>query len=326
MVFPKIVLGFLHLLSRGNSFCPKGFGPGTFPPEYEIPLWPEDMSWEDSAKLRTITLGGFKHSMLNEEYLEGPNEDFFMQGRETFWQASGQYFMYYCQRFRKWRIAEISAFSQNMNGQCFAFVSDALPNRDILNQTMLKGFIEVEDGEWAVREDAGVVALGILGDQMETADEPDGASGDPEGPEACATENVESAQDSTESTESKCPVMPVVRKARDKAVQVAKEAGKWARRLFPKYLGAPDEDDMAEEDVENPLFAKEAGSCEVKTLQGCSFKEQFFVEKQRARTTEEQRTELQRLRKMEDVVMKPAQKAWLVSRVDILKQLTDNSA
>lgn len=317
MGFPKIFLGVFHLLSRGSSFCPKGFGPGTFPAEYQIPLWPEDMSWEDSAKLRTITLGGFKHSMLNEEYLEGPNEDFFMQGRETFWQASGQYFMYYCQRFRKWRIAEISAFSQNMNGQCFAFVSDALPNRDILNETMLKGFIEVEDGEWAAREDAGVVALGILGDQMETAEE--GNSGDPE---ACA--NSESAKESTDS-ESKCPVMPVVRKARDKAVQVAKEAGKWARRLFPKYLGAPDEDDIAE-DVENPLFAKETGSCEVNTLQGCSFKEQFFVEKQRARSTEEQRTEFQRLRQMEDVVMKPAQKAWLLSRIEILKQLTDNSA
>ena len=151
---------------RCASFCPKGFGGGAFPSEYQIPSWPEDMPFEDSAKLRTVSLGGFKNVMLNEEYLEGPNSDFLMQGRETYWQASGQYFMYYCQRFRKWRIAEISAFSRNMDGQCFAFVSDAYPHRDILNKTMLKGFIEVEDGEWVSREDAGVVALGKLGDQM----------------------------------------------------------------------------------------------------------------------------------------------------------------
>ena len=319
MGLSRILLGLFYLLPRSRSFCPKGFGPGTFPAEYKIPSWPEDMSWEESAKLRTITLGGFKKSMLNEEYLEGPNSDFLMQGRETFWQASGQYFMYYCQRFRKWRIAEISAFSPNMQGQCFAYVSDAFPNRDILNQTMLKGFIEVEDGEWANREDAGVVAIGVLGDQMEGAEE---AEGEVSEDEACASES-----ESKESKEeSKCPVMPVVRKARDKAVQVAKEAGKWARRLFPKYLGAPDEDDMPDIDAENPLFAKEPGTCEVKTLQGCSFKEQFFVEKQQARTIDEQQTELHRLRKMEDAVMKPAQKAWLSSRIEILKQLTKGSA
>ncbi|CAJ1364590.1 unnamed protein product, partial [Effrenium voratum] len=103
------------LLAMGASgLCPKGFGAAnSFPAEYKIPTWPE-MPWEESAKLRTITLDGFKHQMLNEEYLEGPTRDFQMQGRETYWQASGQYFMYYCQRFRKWRIAEISAFSQNM--------------------------------------------------------------------------------------------------------------------------------------------------------------------------------------------------------------------
>ena len=308
----------LLCIPRITCFCPKGFGPGTFPAEYKIPSWPEDMSWEDSAKLRTITLGGFKQTLLNEEYLEGPNSEFLMQGRETFWQASGQYFMYYCQRFRKWRIAEISAFSQNMQGQCFAFVSDAHPNRDILNETMLKGFIEVEDGEWASRKEAGVTALGVLGDQMDLGEE----STDTADSEACAAEN---SADSTDSKTSKCPVMPVVRKARDKAVQVVKEAGKWARRLFPRYLGAPEEEDMADMDVENPLFARENGACVVKALKGCSFKEQFFIEKQQARTLDEQQAELQRLLRMENVVMKPAQTAWVAARIEILKQLVETT-
>merc|ERR1719313_244002 len=129
------------------------------------------MSLQDAAKLGTVTLGGFKIKDLNEEYLEGPGEAFNMQGRETYWQASGKYFMYYCQRFDKWRIAEISAFSKNMDGQCFAFVSDAYPGRDILNKSLNKGWIEVEDGQWALREDAGVVEVGTLGDQMAEKEE-----------------------------------------------------------------------------------------------------------------------------------------------------------
>ena len=313
-------MGFLGVLftstfscfSLCTSFCPKGFGEGSFPAEYKIPAWPEDMSLEDSAKLRTISLGGFQNTMLNEEYLEGPTSDFLMQGRETYWQASGQYFMYYCQRFRKWRIAEISAFSRNMDGQCFAFVSDAYPHREILNETMLKGFIEVEDGQWVTRPDAGVIALGKLGDQMDFADsEADGSDS-----EACT------AEENSDSQDSKCPVMPVVRKARDKAIEVAKEAGKWARRLFPQYLGAPDEEDTIDE--ENPLFP--SGNCEIRSLEGCSFKEQFFLQKQQQRSSEQQRAELQRLERMEDVVMKPHQRAWLNARVSILKQLTQSDA
>ena len=58
-------------------------------------------------------------------------------------------------------------------------------------------------------------------------------------------------------------------------LQVAKEAGKWARRLFPKYLGAPDEEDAIPED--NPLFASEPDvtgeGCRVDTLAGCGFKD-----------------------------------------------------
>ncbi|CAE7720982.1 kif1 [Symbiodinium necroappetens] len=267
-----------------------GFGSGSFPKEYKIPAWPNDLSWEESAQLRTIALDGFKRESLNEEYLEGPNAEFKMQGRETYWQASGQYFMYYCQRFRKWRIAEISAFSQNMAGECYAFVSDAHPNRDIQNSSLLKGFIEVENGQWVNREDAGVSKLGRLGDQLDEAPE-----------EAQAEEACEATQEQSEDGEtSKCPVMPVVRKARDKVVQAAKEAGKWARRLFPNYLGAPDEEDIAPE-RQNPLFAGDVpakGGCNSQTLDGCSFKEQFFIEKQRNASEDQRKSELQRLARM----------------------------
>ncbi|CAE7201116.1 kif1 [Symbiodinium natans] len=168
-----------------------------------------------------------------------------------------------------------------MDGECYAFVSDAHPNRDIQNASLLRGFIEVEHGQWVDREDAGVSKLGRLGDQL--ADEAE----DAEAEEACDA----TLEQSEDGETSKCPMMPVVRKARDKVVQAAKEAGKWARRLFPKYLGAPDEEDIAP-DSSNPLFASDVakGSCNLQTLDGCSFKEQFFIEKQRNASAEKRQS------------------------------------
>ncbi len=77
--------------------CPKGFGSNAFfPPDWKIPEWPQDLSLGQVSALRTVRLEGFETPELNEEYLEGPNQDFMIQGQESYWQASGDYFMYYC--------------------------------------------------------------------------------------------------------------------------------------------------------------------------------------------------------------------------------------
>jgi len=305
---------------RSEAFCPQGFGnEAAFPAEWKIPKWPRDMDMDTAARLRTVELGGFTMSSLNEEYLEGPSLDFSMQGRETYWQSSGKYFMYYCKRFDKWRIAEISAFGQNMEGGCYAFCSDASPGRDILNETLLIGWIEVEKGQWAVREKAGVVRLATLGDQMETEEVEEEVEGDP---------NCASSEDSVfgeGKKKSNCPVMPAVRKIKKKVTQAAKDVGKWARRLFPNMLGAPDEEDAIPEDGgDNPLFEKKdeaEGVCDPVTQDGCTFREKFYIEKQLKNNSEKRAAELQRLRKMDDVVMKDEQREWLNSRVWILRKM-----
>lgn len=286
-----------------------------FPEEWRIPKWP-NMGLDEAVKLNTVTLGGFAMKSINEEYLEGPNEAFSMQGRETYWQASGKYFMYYCQRFDKWRIAEISAFSKNSDGQCFAFVSDAHPGRDILNVSHIKGWIEVENGEWAVRQDAGVVQVGKLGDQLAAQEEVDEVveEGD------CASDDGDESSP-FKKDKSDCPVMPHVRKARDKVVQSAKAAGKWVRRLFPAYLGAPDDEDAIPDD-DNPLFKKDESSldaCQPDTQDNCNFKEKFYIEKQQKATPEKRNDELKRLANMRDVAMKPEQTEWLHARLHILE-------
>mmetsp|Transcript_78445 Transcript_78445/g.199462 ORF Transcript_78445/g.199462 Transcript_78445/m.199462 type:complete len:272 (+) Transcript_78445:70-885(+) len=243
-----IALGALAhnaLAFGGGGGCPKGFGnPDFFDKEWGIPAWPQDMTPEHAGKLRTVTLGGFGLAALNEEYLEGPTSEFMLQGRETYWQASGDYFMYYCVRFRKWRIAGISAFSQNRNGQCFAFVSDGHADRDVRDPGLIKGWIEVENGDWATREEAGVVRLGTLGDQMEETVE--AVEGTCEGQaEGAAEEGAEALPfgDAPKKKTTRCPV----KLAAGKVMEGVFKIGKWIRRLFPQLLGAPPEDAAAEE-------------------------------------------------------------------------------
>jgi hypothetical protein len=270
---------------------------------------------EDAAELRTITLGGFKMTDLNEEYLEGPGEPFRMQGRETYWQASGKYFIFFCRRFSKWRIAAISAFGQNKDGNCLSFVSDNFPGRDIRSASLTKGWNEVEGEQWVYREEAGVVDVGTLGDQMDR----EVPAGDAE--QEDAEPSKRDAADAEET--SKCPVTRGVRKAKAKFVEATKAAGKWVRRLFPKLLSAPHEEDLVPPPGEGgpEEAAAAAMPCDPDTQEGCSFRQKFYIEKQRGATVEGRRQELARLQKMQGAVMKPEQMDWLMSRVDILGKM-----
>jgi len=224
------------LLVGAAAVCPKGFGePGHFPQEWKIPVWPEQ-SPEAAAKLRTVSLAGFKTEALNEEFLEGPGAEFEVQGRETYWQVSGEYFLFYCQRFRKWRVAGIAAFGKNRDGDCFGFVSDGVAGRDVQDPSLIKGWIEVEGGAWQRRKEAGVSALGTLNDQLDALDaaECDASEG-----AECGAGDQEAAH--VHGQKTNCPVMPTVRKVGAKITQVARQAGKWLKRLFPSLLPAPAE-------------------------------------------------------------------------------------
>lgn len=247
------------------GMCPQGFdAPDLFPPEWEIPQWPANMTPEQAGRLKTVKLGGFKMEEFNEEFLEGPGLAFFVQGKRTFWQASGQYFLYWCQRFQKWRIAGISGFSKNKNGNCLAFVSDGLPSRDILNASLIKGWLEVEGGEWKVRQDAGVVAIGTLADQFREAE--DNAT---EEVADCDADNETEGEGifKTKQKKSNCPVMPVVRKVKEKVkekvVEATEAASKWVRRLFPQLMGPAAAEPSQEESQPEAAPAPPAGDSEL---------------------------------------------------------------
>jgi len=248
----RTLLALLWLLPRSPlAFCPAGFGgERSFPPEWEIPDWPNPIPPDQAVKLRFVTLGGFNKPELNEEFLEGPTAEFRIGGRETYWQASGQYLLYFCQRFQKWRVASIDAFSAIKNGECFAYASDASPSRDIRNVTFLKGWIEVESGAWQLRPKAGVVALGTLADQLTALEEANKTSVNGADDE-CVADDGESQEDGDVSPNDgpfgkrkkpECPLKPAMRKAHAAVRVAAKAMGAWVRRLFPSLLPAPADD------------------------------------------------------------------------------------
>ena len=67
----------------------------------------------------------------------------------------------------------------------------------------------------------------------------------------------------------------------------------------------------------------EAQRCDVKTLEGCSEKEQAFLGKQKDKDAAGLEKELARLTGMEGGKMKPDLLVWLQKRINLLRKLKD---
>lgn len=85
------------------------------------------------------------------------------------------------------------------------------------------------------------------------------------------------------------------------------------------YKGGRDYDSLKKFIAEN-LEAK----CLVDQPDDCSEKEKSFIEKMRAKNSDEVATELTRLQGMSVGSMKPQLRSWLMMRIAILKQLQQN--
>lgn len=269
---PRLLLAALLARPGLAGMCPGGFDQeGAFPAEWEIPQWPSDLTQEQAGELLTVSFAGFTLPELNEDFLEGPGDRFLVQGQKTYWQASGEYFLYWCERFRKWRIAGISGFSKIKWGECLAYASDAYPNRDILNKSLIKTWLEVEKGAWQVRDEAGVSAFGRLS-EFAAKREAELAAQKGEAPKE--GEEEEAAEDGScspgaegepgvDGEKSTCPVMPVVRKGvakvKEKVAEAREIAGKWVARLFPQLM-APEEAAPAEGAADSASKTEEAPS------------------------------------------------------------------
>lgn len=93
----------LHL--SGESLTSLPF-PGS--PANTLPGSPDSAgAWR---QLRAVKLGGFNNDFLNVLFVERPSPNFRVNGRETYWPASGQYFIYRSASTNTWGIAKAKRF------------------------------------------------------------------------------------------------------------------------------------------------------------------------------------------------------------------------
>uniref|UniRef100_A0A7S1F0E9 Uncharacterized protein n=1 Tax=Noctiluca scintillans TaxID=2966 RepID=A0A7S1F0E9_NOCSC len=250
----KVLLAGGFATTIQGAFCPKGFtGSQAFPVEWEIPLWPMNLTDEQASELRTVTLTGFGNDYLNQEFLEGPSQDFLVQGRNTYWAGTGDFFLYWCDNFKKWRIAQVKGYKANRDGKCLAFASDSHRDRDILDPNFLKGWTEAEEGKWVEKPEAGVDGLGTLAEKMAIIAELEAAEArtrgnesdecDPDDPFCDEDEDEDSPKNTVpfggETKDGKCPLRPIAFMVKEKAKDVAKKAMNFMKTMLPMLLGPP---------------------------------------------------------------------------------------
>ena len=87
------------------------------------------------------------------------------------------------------------------------------------------------------------------------------------------------------------------------------------------YSGGRSYDDL-EKFVKDELEAK----CDIKEPTDCTDKEKKYIEKMKAKSAEDIKKQLDRLDGMKSGSMKPDLKQWLMQRLRILKQLSEETA
>eukprot|EP00929_Paragymnodinium_shiwhaense_P062286 TRINITY_DN310_c1_g1_i3.p1 TRINITY_DN310_c1_g1~~TRINITY_DN310_c1_g1_i3.p1 ORF type:complete len:1322 (+),score=412.73 TRINITY_DN310_c1_g1_i3:133-4098(+) len=103
--------------------------------------------------IRTLTVGGFHNAELNGIYKETNDPSLSVAGHTTFWHEEKDYFMYYCMKFKRWRIADEKYFEDSRGGGSHGAAeapTDANPSKSS------KRWHEWRNGKWLLRKDAGV--------------------------------------------------------------------------------------------------------------------------------------------------------------------------
>jgi len=204
-----------------------------------------------------VTFGGFlSNTFLNAEFIEGPTSRFSIQGRESYWSASGKLFLYYCRRFKKWRIADIEGYRQIRGGQCYGHASQKASNVEILDAKQPRGWMEVSDGKWTLRRNAGVDDLSTLKEKMDALDAK--AAAEKAASETQSADEVLDDEDDLVSGVSPawmadkkgpmCPLRPAYETVKETAKEVAKSTYRWVKSMLPMLLGAPENTESSGDD------------------------------------------------------------------------------
>jgi len=114
----------------------------------------------ESARLRTVTLGGFKRAAVNSKYTECRRETLAVNGREIYIAKDKLHFIYWCSSESRWKVCATSHFRRVRDGAGAGYLGAPLYT-DIISIALLKGWHEWFKKEWQFRISAGVVAIGM---------------------------------------------------------------------------------------------------------------------------------------------------------------------
>jgi len=115
--------------------------------------------WEDPVAQTLITsveYHGFTMKELNMRYYLRPGD--VVQGRPSFWDASGVYFIYWQQSMRRWAICDLKCLEAVRNGQCPGWAYRA----DSAHFANACGWVETRNGEWV---DA-IIETSVVGESV----------------------------------------------------------------------------------------------------------------------------------------------------------------
>lgn len=126
------------------------------------PLESEPAEKESATEgLRAVKLIGFRASELNVLFVERQASEFFLNGRETFWNSTNDYFLYYSKLTNTWGAAKAKRFQQVQNGKSHG-VAHGPEGVGIWDSSLTKGWREWDSqaSKWTVQPEAGVESRG----------------------------------------------------------------------------------------------------------------------------------------------------------------------
>ncbi|CAK0795776.1 unnamed protein product [Prorocentrum cordatum] len=101
--------------------------------------------WEDPTAQQAVSaveFRGFAMRELSARYLLRPSE--MLQGKPSYWDPSGVYFLYWQQQMRRWAICDLKCIEAVREGQCPGWAY----RRDSGHFANACGWVEMRDSEW----------------------------------------------------------------------------------------------------------------------------------------------------------------------------------
>jgi len=111
-----------------------------------------------AASFKMLTLRGFVKEEMNLDYIERRQPEFTVNGRETFWSAGSQFFIYWSKKETRWKGTRAEDLQKVKAGRCLGFIGSPV-GEDLQDLSLQLGWHEWDGTAWVQRLEAGVVDI-----------------------------------------------------------------------------------------------------------------------------------------------------------------------